>query len=71
MIRQPNLFQASVVLAFILLGGAVGANSRVDIGHATWIGPLLGAIAGALLGLFVSGLTLMVTNYWRNRGRDE
>jgi hypothetical protein len=71
MIRYPNTFQATIVFAFALIGGFVGSFSHANIGHNAWIVPLLAAMAGALVGLLISGSILLVTNYWGNRRRDE
>ncbi|MSQ97076.1 MAG: hypothetical protein EXR98_21335 [Gemmataceae bacterium] len=71
MIRHHNVFQATVVLAFAMVGAGVGFWFRVNFAHSVWIDSLLGAMAGAILGLLVSGTILMITNYWRDRWRDE
>lgn len=67
--RHPNQFQLIFVMAGALIGGALGWISRIDIGHSGLI-VLLGALAGAFVGLLISGTIVMVTNYWKNK-RDE
>lgn len=60
--KKDNLLQLIVVAAFTVLGVASGVALNAD---SRLLGGLLGALAGLILGTFLSGLILMVMGWVR------
>lgn len=60
--RKDNLFQAWFILVTAIIGAIIGGVVAGVYGRDVpwWVGSLAGAFAGLVVGLFLSGIVLMI-----------
>lgn len=68
--KKDNLYQGLCVLAFVIIGMAValfwdGAAIRDSLGDSLPVRLLLGAFAGLVLGVLISGAIILVLGFRR------